>query len=128
MISQPDLWETSIKSLAMLSVVIGTIVVVLFFIKKFTLNRGHRYSGIKIISSCHIAPRKQILLIDVMNEKLVIGVTRDRINCLARIEKSSEFESLEQDIEEADENSFSNFFKRFNIKTSNQNDNGNKFK
>ena len=115
-------WETAIKTLAMLSIVLGAVVLFLFLIKRLTLRSGYGQSGIKILSSCYIAPRKQILLIDVMGERLVLGVTAERITCLAKLEKCESSQQFEiENINDSGDRFFSKLFKPSTQKNVNQN-------
>ena len=88
----PDLWITILKSGAMLCIVLGILIVVLFMLKRFFHGQG-RYSKrglIKILASHHITPKESILLVDVLGERILIGATSQNINCLAKIDGHEE--------------------------------------
>ena len=109
MLSMPELWENAIKAFAMLALVLGALVLFLLIIKRLSIrrvfgNKGIKQYNINILASSFIAPRKQIVLIEVMEEKLVLGVTADSINLLTKIKDSKDYqlepESYQSDIEE----------------------------
>jgi len=86
-LSQPDLWGAGIKTVAMLSIVVAVLIVVLFLIKRFVYNRPGFVQGglIDMISLYHVSPKERIGLVDVAGEKLVIGITPEKITCLTQI-------------------------------------------
>lgn len=84
----PGFWLMMLKSIGMLCVVIAFLVGVLYVIKKFSETRSGRMnkSLIKMLGSFHIGPKERLMLIDVMEKKILIGVTQHSINCLAIID------------------------------------------
>ncbi len=88
----PDLWITLLKSVAMLSLVLGVLLAVLYLIRRFY----GRYSGasdrglIRMVATHHVAPKERIVLLDVLGEKILIGVTPQQINHLATISNGQE--------------------------------------
>ena len=88
----PDLWITLLKSVAMLSLVLGVLLAVLYLIRRFY----GRYSGasdrglIRMVATHHVAPKERIVLLDVLGEKILIGVTPQQINYLATISNGQE--------------------------------------
>jgi len=89
MVSTPDIVGTSLKTIAMLAIVLGTLIIFLFIIKYLTQQRGISQDSIKILATCHVAPKKQIILIEVFNEKILIGVTPDNMICLTKMSSAS---------------------------------------
>jgi len=79
-----DLWYTAGKTFAMLCVVLGFLLAFLYALKRLTQKGGIDQCQIKLISSFSIAPRKQIMVLDVLNERLVLGVTADHIRCISK--------------------------------------------
>ncbi|MBE9580206.1 MAG: flagellar biosynthetic protein FliO [Proteobacteria bacterium] len=94
---QPNLWGAGLKTLAMLCIVIGVLILVLFLMKRFLYLRNGSGQGqlIKMLSSYHVTPKERIALIDVAGEKLVIGITPANITCLAKIATSEALERIE---------------------------------
>ena len=113
--SSPDLWIASLKTLGMLSIVLSFVILFFFLIKKLSHRNIYGQSEIKIISSSYIGPRKQIILIDVMNEKFVLGVTSEKITCLGKIDNKNVCQYTEnQNNQEKTQN---NFFENIITKT-----------
>jgi flagellar biosynthetic protein FliO len=79
-----ELWYTAGKTFAMLCVVLGILLAFLYALKRLTQKGGIDHCQIKLISSFSIAPRKQIMVVDVMHERLVLGVTADNISCISK--------------------------------------------
>jgi flagellar biosynthetic protein FliO len=79
-----ELWYTAGKTFAMLCVVLGVLLAFLYALKRLTQKGGINQCQIKLISSFSIAPRKQIMVLDVMQERLVLGVTADHISCISK--------------------------------------------
>ena len=95
--SQPDLWGTGLKTFAMLCIVVAILILVIFLMKRFfylTDGSGHGQL-IKILSSHHVSPKERIALIDVVGEKIVIGITPENITFLTKIEKSEALDRIE---------------------------------
>jgi flagellar protein FliO/FliZ len=97
MMSQPDLWGTGLKTFAMLCIVVAILILVLFLMKRLLYLKDGSVHGqfIKILSSHHVAPKQRIALIDVMGEKIVIGITPENITYLTKIEKSEALDRIE---------------------------------
>ncbi len=93
-VTAPELWPTLMKSIGMLCVVLGMLVLFLFLIKRLSGVRGAG-SGrglIKVLETCSVAPREQVMLLEVMGEKVLIGVTARNINFLTRIDRDGAFD------------------------------------
>jgi flagellar protein FliO/FliZ len=95
--SQPDLWGAGLKTFAMLCIVVAILILVLFLMKRFFYLKDGPVHGqfIKILSSHHVTPKERIALIDVVGEKIVIGITPDNITFLTKIEKSEALDRIE---------------------------------
>jgi len=79
-----ELWYTAGKTFAMLCVVLGVLLACLYALKQFTQQGGINQCQMKLISSFSIGPKKQIVVIDIMHERYVLGVTSESINCLSK--------------------------------------------
>jgi len=79
-----DFWYTASKTFAMLCVVLGVLLAFLYALKRLTQKGGIDQCHIKLISAFSIAPRKQIMVLDVMHERLVLGITADHISCISK--------------------------------------------
>ncbi len=90
----PDLWVTLLKSCAMLCLVLGALLLFLYAVKRLSgmRGKGDREGLIRMLASYPVAPRERILLMEVMGERILIGVTAQSINCLAVINGDGEVE------------------------------------
>ena len=96
----PDLWITLLKSAAMLSLVLGAIIGALYLMRRLFYGRGGQVDRgvIRTLASCYVAPKERILLIEVLGEKLLVGVTPHSINCLATVSNERDIEIPTQDL------------------------------
>ncbi len=116
----PGLWITLIKSFAMLSVVIGVLIAVLFLMKRLLYSQGSfsKQSLIQMLASFHVTQKERIMLVDVLGEKILIGVTSNNISCLAKIDCDNAAEIINNS--EPDK-SFNNLIKNAVAKISREN-------
>ncbi len=98
-ICQPDLWWAGLKTLAMLSIVVGVLILLLFIIKRFVYQRHDIGQGqlIRMLSLYYISPKQRIALIDVAGEKLVIGITPDKITHLTTVSNSDALGHIDEE-------------------------------
>ena len=82
-----NLISTGIKTMAMLFLVLGLLVLVLYFMKRFLLlRRGAKGDSlIKVLSSLHLSPKERIEVIEVSGEKIVLGVAPGSISFLTKL-------------------------------------------
>jgi len=98
-VETPELWMTLLKSLGMLSLVIGVLLGVLYLTRQLFNKRGG-LSGrgiIRMLASYHISPKERVVLMDVLGEKILLGVTPQQIRCLAKITTEKDVELLNDD-------------------------------
>lgn len=82
----PELWITLLKSFGMLCIVLGLLVAVLWLLRRFYQPGGAGQEGlIRILATSFVAPKERIVLVDVLGEKFLLGVTAEKINLLAKI-------------------------------------------
>lgn len=84
----PEFWSAMLKSFGMLLIVLGVLIAVLWLIKRYVGQQsGMGKPGvIQLLASMYVAPKERIALIDVLGEKILIGITSHQINFLARIQ------------------------------------------
>lgn len=97
-IYQPDLWWAGLKTLAMLSIVVGGLILLLFIVKRFVYKRHDVGQGrlIRMLSLYHISSKQRIALIDVAGEKLVIGITPEKITRLTTVNNSDALRHIDE--------------------------------
>jgi flagellar protein FliO/FliZ len=92
---EPGLINTGIKTAAMLCIVLGVLVLLLYMMKRFMSPKG-KYKGdllIKAVSSLYLSPKERIEVIEISGERIVIGVTPGKINFLTKLYREKAFES-----------------------------------
>lgn len=80
------------KVLGSLAVVIGLMMIVVWWIKKLGIGKGVMRKGslINILDTRMIAPKKYVAVLEVGGEFVVVGVTDQNINFLTRLETETE--------------------------------------
>jgi flagellar protein FliO/FliZ len=76
----------------MLLLVLALLVLVLWLLRRFfSFSGGAGQQGIiRMLASMYVAPKERIALVDVLGEKLLIGITPQQISFLARIDDEKE--------------------------------------
>ncbi len=84
----PDLLTASLKIFAVLAVMTVVLISVLYVVKKMIRNgpAGAKGRYIKVLDTRYIGPRKTVTLIEVHGVLLVLGVTHDNIQLLAKMD------------------------------------------
>jgi len=94
--NSPELFFSLFKIISALAATLGGMIVVAYLFKKIVKKGGGAINGkelIKILSAKYIGPKNSIILIDVLGNIMVIGVSSSKISLLTEIVDS---ESLEQ--------------------------------
>ncbi len=83
-----SLTTTIFKTLGSLIIVVGIMLLLLFWIRKMGLVRvGSRQEGlISVLDSQMLAPKKQVSVLEVAGTYLVIGLTEQKITLLATLD------------------------------------------
>jgi flagellar protein FliO/FliZ len=105
----PELWITLLKSIGMLSLVLGLLIASLYLIRKLLYGQsGTSARGtIQMLATYHISPKERIILVDVLGEKILLGVTPQNIHRLATLSVKKDVELICQN----DSGGFSNLIK-----------------
>jgi flagellar protein FliO/FliZ len=102
---EPELINTGLKTIAMLFIVLGVLIFVLYIMKKFMLPKkiGKGELIVKVVSSLHLSPKERIEVIEISGERIVVGITPGSINFLTKIgrhkERNGNIENAEKDPE-----------------------------
>ena len=102
--STPEIWPAFLKTSIMLFFVIALLVLVFYFIKRFSAARGIKGSDRFIRTLCvhYLSPKEKLVLLDVLGEKILIGVTTQNITRIATINGEFEFDKkLDEEDNEA---------------------------
>lgn len=72
----------------MLLVVLGILLLVLWLLRRYSSRQGSggQQGVIRMVASMYVAPKERIALVDVLGEKILIGITTQQISFLARVE------------------------------------------
>ena len=99
MITAPDMASTALQMLTALGVVLGGLIIVFYFMKRF-LKRdvgGSKEQLIKVIASQYVGIKKNISLVEIPGSILVVGVSNDNISLLTKIEDKVVLDDLRQE-------------------------------
>ncbi len=94
--NSPELFSSLLKIISALAVTVGVMIVVAYLFKKIVKKGGGAINGgelIKTLSVKYLGAKSSIMLIDVLGNIMVIGVSSSKISLLTEIVDS---ESLEQ--------------------------------
>ena len=99
MITAPDMLSTAMQMLTALGIVLGGLLVVFYFMKRFFKRDvgGSKEQLIKVIASQYIGLKKNISLIEIPGSILVVGVSNDNISLLTKIEDKVVLDDLRQE-------------------------------
>jgi flagellar protein FliO/FliZ len=95
----PDIVSTAFRMVTALGLVLGGLLVCVYFIKRF-LKRdvgGSKEPLIRVIASQYIGIKKNISLIEIPGSILVVGVSNDNISLLTKIEDEIVLDALRQE-------------------------------
>ena len=96
----PEFLPSLLQMLASLAVVLGGLLLTLWFFKRFVQTRAGSVNNrlIRVLASTAIGLKKNITLVDVPGAILILGVTGDRISLLARIEDPETMRKIQGEI------------------------------
>ena len=104
-----DFFSSLVKMISALAVVLGIMIGAMFFLRKFIKGTGTNLDDgnyIKIISTRYIGPKCSIMLMDVLNSIIVVGIANNQITMLTTISDSKSLEKL-NDLDRGKKNSVS---------------------
>ena len=86
--ASPDLIPSAFKMIAALAIVLGGLFVMVHFARRYLRPAGGTAHArlVRVIASQAIGIKKTVMLVDVPDAVLVLGVSGDRIQLLSRIE------------------------------------------
>jgi flagellar protein FliO/FliZ len=79
-----ELWWAFLRSGAMLAFVIALLVSILYLVRRFApMNRTKKgEQKIKVLAAQHLSPKERLVLVQVLDRKVLIGVTPQSITTL----------------------------------------------
>ena len=84
-----SLISSFLKMIFALAVVLGLLIGVMYFVKMFMQQTGPVSDNkvlINVISSKYLGPKNRIILIEVLDQLLVVGISNQQMTTLAAIE------------------------------------------
>ena len=95
----PEIVSTAFRMLTALGIVLGGLLVCVYFIKRFLKKDvgGSKEQLIKVIASQYIGIKKNISLVEIPGSILVVGVSNDNISLLTKIEDEVVLDALRQE-------------------------------
>lgn len=97
--SSPDMITGAFQMLTALGIVLGGLLLVFYFIKRYLKREGGGRSRqlIKVIANQYIGVKKNIALVEVPGSILVVGVSNDKISMLTKIEDKAIIDTIQQE-------------------------------
>lgn len=92
-----DLVSTTVKTFAMFALVLGLMFLVFYLFKRFVLKNtvfGGNDKLIQVLGTGFLGPKKNIVLVEVAGEVLVLGMSNDNISLLSQIQDKEKIEQI----------------------------------
>ena len=89
---EPELINTGLKTIAMLFIVLGVLVLVIYIMKKFMSPKGKGKGDliIRVVSSLYLSPKERVEVIEISGERIVVGITPGNISFLTKLSRYKE--------------------------------------
>lgn len=114
--NSPELFSSLLKIISALAAMVGVMIVAAYLFQKIVKKGGGGINDrelIKILSSKYLGPKSSIMLINVLGNVMVIGVSSSNISLLTEIVDSESLEQLKEVQEQKGKSlSFSGYLKR----------------
>jgi len=84
-----DIWVAFAKTFSMLFLVLALLILAFYLIKKISTAKGVRGGKdlIKVLCVHHLSPKEKLVLLNVLGDTLLIGVTPANISKISSFEK-----------------------------------------
>ncbi|MBW1783779.1 MAG: flagellar biosynthetic protein FliO [Deltaproteobacteria bacterium] len=114
----PDMITTALKMLIVFGVLLGGLVISLYFIKKVIRNKAGQSSGrmVKVLANSYIGVKKSIALVEVPGSILVLGITSEQIHLLTKIDDVEIMEQVAAPGNDSMRWSFSDHFQKISAR------------
>lgn len=109
-IPTPDLFSTGLKSFGLLALMIGGLLLLLYFMRRGAAGRRTLFGGtdiIRILATKALSPKNYITIVEVGDKVLTLGVTPERISCLDKTLARDFHEGMAQEANTSESGSFS---------------------
>lgn len=97
-----EIWKAFAKSSAMLVLVIALIFLLLYGVRHFSSSRKKTKGRkeIEVIAVHHLAPKEKLVLVDVLDRKILLGITAQTITLLATFDRNKTLSKQEPEFSE----------------------------
>ncbi len=88
-----DIWFAFGQTFSMLALVLALLILTFYLIKKFSTVKGIKGSKdfIQTLTVHHLSPKEKLVLINVLGETILVGVTASNISKIASFDKDIDF-------------------------------------
>ncbi|MFO7883686.1 MAG: flagellar biosynthetic protein FliO [Desulfobacteraceae bacterium] len=96
------IWSAFARTAVMLAFVIALLFLILYLVRRFSSIKGKKGTPgfIKVLSVHHFSPKEKIVLVDVMQKKVLVGITTAGMNTLAVFENHVEAKTEQGEADE----------------------------
>ena len=96
----PEMLPSLLKMVASLGIVLGGVLMTLWLVRRFIQSRSGRFNGqlIRLLASSTVGLKKNIALVEVPGQILVLGMTGDRISLLTKIDNPESIRQIHGDL------------------------------
>jgi len=114
----PDFIWTALKMLAALGILLGVLIIALYFAKRIFKGGGNQPKRrmIRVLANTYVGVKKNISLVEVPGAILVLGITSDTISLLTKIEDVEVLDKLSGSEDEKTSGSFSSQLQKFSAR------------
>lgn len=93
--NSPNLFSFFLKIISALACTLGIMLITMYLLKRAMKRTiGVNNSLIKILSAQYLGPKSSIMIIDILGDILVIGISNNQISLLTRIVNQNSLEQL----------------------------------
>ena len=114
----PDFIWTALKMLAALGILLGVLIIALYFAKRIFKGDGNQPKRrmIRVLANTYVGVKKNISLVEVPGAILVLGITSDTISLLTKIEDDEILNKFRGSEDEKITGSFSSQLQKFSAR------------
>jgi flagellar protein FliO/FliZ len=89
-----DIWFAFARTFSMLFLVLALLILAFYLIKKFSIVKGIKGGKdfIKVLGIHHLSPKEKLVLLDVLGDTILIGVTPSHICKISSFEKDKDID------------------------------------
>jgi len=93
-----DIWFAFARSFGMLFMVLALLLLVFYLMKRFMAAKGGNTNRdlIRVLTVHHLSPKEKLILVNVLDETILIGVTPNHISTIKVMEKQVDASPVSQ--------------------------------